>query len=100
MQDAALAVIFIAIVVAALVTTIGVSLYLGRTSVKEKKYVYYVTYKAFNDDSQGNGAAEFSLSRKITGWDAIEVIQRDVKELTGHKNILVTNFIFLREETK
>lgn len=71
-----------------------------------KKYVYFVSYVLKKDEFKTYGSREISLNEKITSiknihhieeWH-LNIVNEPFLKGFGYKNMVILNFILLREE--
>lgn len=68
---------------------------------KEKIYGYFVSYYyETKHRQQGWGNTYLELNKKITNYDIIEKAANLIKDNQNCKEVVITNFIKIKEETK
>jgi len=63
-----------------------------------KQYHYFISYHYKNQDDNGFGQAILLLAERISGSDQIDQLVSYLKDMFGYKNVVILNFIFLKEE--
>lgn len=62
------------------------------------KNFYFISYTYNNSGISGNGNIEIDLSKKITRIDHVRLVEKYIKDKCNMDNVVINNFIFLREE--
>ena len=65
-------------------------------------YVYFVSYKAGNDDTLilGDGCCSVKLNKEVKSWEDIEYIREYLKEMDKMKTLIINNFQLLDSYNK